>query len=641
MYLRLLLILLLIPAVAAQPVNDFNDVAELDIDFTLSSDIDLVPTGDGAAVEFIMANVSFFPRDHLWQQVSGLSAHADAAVTSSELDYTFFWDAPNSARDMRFSLTSQLHNTNVLHLVEQKVPFPVTVTDPYYTQQTEYMDITPEIEAQALALAAGEDDLYQVTYNVANWVESNIDYDLSTLTAEVVQPSSWVLANRQGVCDELTNLFISMMRSLDVPTRYVSGLAYTNTLHDWGPHAWAEVYFPNVGWVPFDVTYGQFGWIDPSHIKLRESVDSGDATIKYLWRSTQIDFLPQEIDLDATLISSTGRVQPMVNLSLTPLVEKVGPGSYVPFVVDVENRQDYYLPLSLYVTKAQQLVEQNVRRVLLLPHGAEKIYWIMQVPSDLENGYLYTTTIEVQDTFHSSVSTNISYATNYPAYSLVDAQELLSEAAIADARVPAEGLLVQCSVPSSVYAYEEVSLDCTLKNLGVVDLSLSVCALDDCVDVTVAAASLEIVSLTLPAHAQGTHTVAVDVTGDVVAREQVVFSVLSNVGVELVDIEFPQELSFSDVSDLSFTISAQEPVEDFVGYFNNKPLLHLDSLDDSQRVSFSAEGKQLYLTDGMNVTFFFLDASGKTNIFSKQLRVDVTDVPWYMKALRVVLFMNR
>ncbi len=295
----LVVLLFCVPFVCAQPVNDYNSVGSMDISFSLSSQIELLQSGSRPVVDFVLANVSFYPYDQLWQEVHAVSADAsnDGSIHPGATSYSYIWERPEHLEPMTFRIDADITNTNVLHLVEDKVAFPLVSPDPYYTQQTEFIDMTPAIEQQALALAAGEDDLYVVTFKVADWVEENIEYDLSSLTAEAVQPSSWVLTHKQGVCDELTNLFISMMRSLNVPARYVSGLAYTNMHGTWGPHAWAEVYFPDVGWVPFDVTYGQYGWIDPSHIKLKEGVDSGDPTIKYLWRSSHVDFIPGEIDL--------------------------------------------------------------------------------------------------------------------------------------------------------------------------------------------------------------------------------------------------------------------------------------------------------------------------------------------------------
>jgi transglutaminase-like putative cysteine protease len=94
-----------------------------------------------------------------------------------------------------------------------------------YTSPSEKIDINDDIKKQAEKLAAGEDDLYVVVFKLADWVNSNIAYNLSSATSEATLPSSWVLANKYGVCDELSNLFISMCRSLGIPARFVSGIA--------------------------------------------------------------------------------------------------------------------------------------------------------------------------------------------------------------------------------------------------------------------------------------------------------------------------------------------------------------------------------------------------------------------------------
>ena len=64
-----------------------------------------------------------------------------------------------------------------------------------------------------------------------------------------------------------------MLRAVGVPAKFVSGVAYTDSplfTERWGGHGWAEVYFPEIGWVAFDPTFGEFGWIDVGHIKNEE-----------------------------------------------------------------------------------------------------------------------------------------------------------------------------------------------------------------------------------------------------------------------------------------------------------------------------------------------------------------------------------
>ena len=137
---------------------------------------------------------------------------------------------------------------------------------------------------------------------LADWVQKNIEYDLNTLTAEAVKKSSWVFTYRQGVCDELTNLFISFLRSVGIPARFVTGTVYASIEGTWNNHGWAEVYFPGKGWAPWDVTFGQYGWIDPTHLKLGDSVDSAESSIDYTWRSSHVEIRNEGLDISTSLL---------------------------------------------------------------------------------------------------------------------------------------------------------------------------------------------------------------------------------------------------------------------------------------------------------------------------------------------------
>mgnify|MGYP003677103505 CR=1 FL=1 len=78
---------------------------------------------------------------------------------------------------------------------------------------------------------------------------------------DVHTPIDTVLAERRGVCQDFAHLQISGMRSLGIPSRYVSG--YLQTLPPEGAerlvgadasHAWLSVWVPESGWVDLDPT---------------------------------------------------------------------------------------------------------------------------------------------------------------------------------------------------------------------------------------------------------------------------------------------------------------------------------------------------------------------------------------------------
>jgi transglutaminase-like putative cysteine protease/predicted glutamine amidotransferase len=90
-----------------------------------------------------------------------------------------------------------------------------------------------------------------------------------------------VYTNRQGVCQDFTNLFICLARLLSVPARYrmgyiYTGSNYTNKIQSEASHAWAEVYLPYVGWRGFDPTNGCA--VTQDHVRVACGRNYRDAT---------------------------------------------------------------------------------------------------------------------------------------------------------------------------------------------------------------------------------------------------------------------------------------------------------------------------------------------------------------------------
>jgi transglutaminase-like putative cysteine protease/predicted glutamine amidotransferase len=90
-----------------------------------------------------------------------------------------------------------------------------------------------------------------------------------------------VYANRRGVCQDFTNLFICLARLLGVPARYVCGYVYTgpkaeNQAQSEASHAWVQLYLPELGWKGFDPTNGILTQTD--HVRVAVGRNYRDAT---------------------------------------------------------------------------------------------------------------------------------------------------------------------------------------------------------------------------------------------------------------------------------------------------------------------------------------------------------------------------
>lgn len=285
--------------------------------------------------------------------------------------------------------------------IDNRVPFPFNdeATDEIraydeYLQEDELIQITPEVRSLSTTIAGQQDDLRSVVDSVAEWTATNIEYNLSTTNAEASLPSDVVLKNRNGVCDEITNLFIAQMRSLGVPARYVSGLAYTESdLFDsrWGAHGWAEVYFPGHGWVPYDPTYEQFGYVDGTHVVFSKGTGGEKYGTQYTWRANRVDvgyernwhtLLKEHTEVSGKDVAST--------ISVTD--DAVGFGDTNEVTVTVTNARDYYQTVAATLNPTERLsyVEPRSNILTLAPGEQRNVSWNVIVDSDLNGQYRYT-----------------------------------------------------------------------------------------------------------------------------------------------------------------------------------------------------------------------------------------------------------
>ena len=389
------------------------------MELTINSGIEIESNGASPSISFLIAELALYPITTPTQTVSNINfistPTAQIQPTSNKVVYK--WDKPSLP--ISLGLKANVKVDSPIPSIVDKIPFPIqdlNYTYLAYIQAATHIDITPEISAKADELVSGEDDMYDATFKIAEWVRDNVQYNLTTLTEKAVQKSSWVLANREGVCDEITNLFISLSRSAGIPARFVSGIAYTNTDDTWGNHGWAEVYFPGYGWVPFDVTYGQYGFVDPSHIVLDYSLDSQTPSLILSGSMSNMQFGDTQIDISANLLSKSRHKAELVRMDVEILGDKFGPNSLVPVRIKLENLQPSYTPVQLRVTKAPSLTDDNVKSILLKPGQEKSIFWTVKIPGDVKSNYLYSTVFEVVNSFGNVESEKINFASNYATF---------------------------------------------------------------------------------------------------------------------------------------------------------------------------------------------------------------------------------
>lgn len=93
--------------------------------------------------------------------------------------------------------------------------------------------------------------LAEFVLEVADYIGNNFTYARDVTLA--TSPIDDLLTQGQGVCQDFTHLMIAILRSYEIPARYVSGYIHRPN-KDSQSHAWCEVWLPEAGWCAIDPT---------------------------------------------------------------------------------------------------------------------------------------------------------------------------------------------------------------------------------------------------------------------------------------------------------------------------------------------------------------------------------------------------
>lgn len=102
---------------------------------------------------------------------------------------------------------------------------------------------------------------------IQSYLSANYTYDTNAPAAPADKDAViyFLFESRRGYCDIFASAMVIMCRQAGIPARWATGFA--PGVYDPGDgayhlramdrHAWAEVYFPEYGWIPFDITPAQ------------------------------------------------------------------------------------------------------------------------------------------------------------------------------------------------------------------------------------------------------------------------------------------------------------------------------------------------------------------------------------------------
>jgi transglutaminase-like putative cysteine protease len=88
-----------------------------------------------------------------------------------------------------------------------------------------------------------------------------------------------ILEVRAGVCQDFAHLMLQILRSMKIPSRYISGYICPNKngmRGEGATHAWVEAYIPGYGWAGIDPTNN--AWATSHHVKLAVGKNFNDCS---------------------------------------------------------------------------------------------------------------------------------------------------------------------------------------------------------------------------------------------------------------------------------------------------------------------------------------------------------------------------
>ncbi|MCL6632235.1 MAG: DUF3488 and transglutaminase-like domain-containing protein [Alicyclobacillus herbarius] len=131
--------------------------------------------------------------------------------------------------------------------------------------------LPPRVQKLTEMVVRKDRNEYDIVERLIDYLQNNCTYQI----ADVPVPGpnhdyvdQFLFDSKRGYCDNFASALAVMLRTVGIPTRFVTGFAVGDTDPNYsGPgsryivrnsdaHSWVEVYFPRAGWVPFDPTPG-------------------------------------------------------------------------------------------------------------------------------------------------------------------------------------------------------------------------------------------------------------------------------------------------------------------------------------------------------------------------------------------------
>lgn len=242
------------------------------------------------------------------------STRPDEVVQTSE-GITATWINPPSklsyTTDANLTIDVQANGLNSESQLPVKVPTSDAIVSKYLSASKYVQSDDPEVKDAAKAITNGTRYESAAVAAIMLWVSNSVTYGINAASHD----ASWTLHSKRGTCENYAHLSLALLRSVGIPARYVSGYLIGGDIPvngyaasyayrwDAGPHSWIEVYYPDLGWIPYE-PQKTIGFVDDHHLREAVGLDSADVPNKlvYTYSAGSSGRLAVDIASNATVV---------------------------------------------------------------------------------------------------------------------------------------------------------------------------------------------------------------------------------------------------------------------------------------------------------------------------------------------------
>ncbi len=247
-----------------------------------------------------------------------------------------------------------------------------------YLAETDYIETNdPTLQSKA-RLEFQSNNQLELTQQISQWVNSNIEYDFANYYNEVFS-AKHTYDTRHGVCDEFANLSAAFARIKGIPAKYITGISFDG--QRFGNHGWLEVYLDDYGWVGLDATFGEAGFVDGAHFILGQTIDANKLinlkiTTQSIGGLTVLTELKQpQVEINDTKFFEN------ITMITTEIPTKVYSKQQFTTKIKIKNTLDKQalMPIELAV-HPDFLVDQKLRIENFAPNEEKELEWQIIAP---------------------------------------------------------------------------------------------------------------------------------------------------------------------------------------------------------------------------------------------------------------------